>query len=92
MLPGWLATHDLPNMPVSEARVHPGVLAALDRAVNRANEAVSRAESIRKFVVLDTDFTEANGYLTPSMKVKRQLVLTDFTPTIDALYNGPHQA
>jgi long-chain acyl-CoA synthetase len=92
MLPGWLATHDLPNMPVSEARVHPGVLAALDRAVNRANEAVSRAESIRKFDILDTDFTEANGYLTPSMKVKRQLVLTDFAPTIDALYSGPHQA
>ncbi|QAY70503.1 AMP-dependent synthetase/ligase [Xylanimonas protaetiae] len=88
MLPGWLATHGLPNMPVSEARVHPDVLAALDRAVTRANEAVSRAESIRKFHVLENDFTEANGYLTPSLKVKRALVIKDFASVVDGLYAG----
>ncbi|WP_170220561.1 AMP-dependent synthetase/ligase [Xylanimonas allomyrinae] len=88
MLPGWLATHGLPNMPASEARVHADVLAALDRAVTRANEAVSRAESIRKIHVLEQDFTEANGYLTPSLKVKRTLVLKDFAATVDALYEG----
>ncbi|GAB2459216.1 AMP-dependent synthetase/ligase [Xylanimonas ulmi] len=87
MLPGWLATHGLENMPLSQARTHPDVLAALDRAVHRANEAVSRAESIRKIHVLEHDFTEANGYLTPSLKVKRALVLKDFESTIDALYN-----
>ena len=58
----------------------------LDRAVTRANEAVSRAESIRKIKVLDSDFTEANGYLTPSLKVKRALVLRDFAPQIEELY------
>jgi long-chain acyl-CoA synthetase len=62
------------------------VLEALDRAVERANEAVSRAESIRKIRVLPTDLTEANGYLTPSLKVKRALVLKDFAADIDALY------
>ncbi|WP_019148575.1 AMP-dependent synthetase/ligase [Timonella senegalensis] len=91
MLPGWLKSHGLPAMEVSEAATNPSVLAALDRAVNRANQAVSRAESIRKITVLTTDFTEANGYLTPSLKVKRALVLRDFAPVIDDLYGGPLQ-
>ncbi|MDM7832654.1 AMP-dependent synthetase/ligase [Cellulomonas edaphi] len=86
MLPGWLANHGLPAMDVRTAGKDPRVLEALDRAVERANEAVSRAESIRKIRVLATDFTEANGYLTPSLKVKRSLVLRDFAPEIDALY------
>ncbi|MBF0686736.1 MAG: long-chain fatty acid--CoA ligase [Cellulomonas sp.] len=86
MLPGWLAMHGLPPMDVTAAAEHPQVLEALDRAVDRANEAVSRAESIRKISVLTTDFTEANGYLTPSMKVKRAAVLKDFAQQVDALY------
>jgi long-chain acyl-CoA synthetase len=86
MLPGWLTSHGLPHMSVAEARVHPGVLAALDRAVERANEAVSRAESIRKIHVLEEDFTETNGYLTPSLKVKRAVIIRDFVDTIESLY------
>ncbi|MFC8190391.1 AMP-dependent synthetase/ligase [Cellulomonas sp. NPDC057328] len=86
MLPGWLTTHGLPPMDVVAASAHPQVLEALDRAVDRANEAVSRAESIRKIRVLTTDFTEANGYLTPSLKVKRAKVLADLAADVDALY------
>jgi long-chain acyl-CoA synthetase len=86
MLPGWLSMHGLPAMDVRAAGKHPQVLAALDRAATRANEAVSRAESIRKVRVLDTDFTEANGYLTPSLKVKRALVLQDFAADVEELY------
>ncbi len=86
MLPGWLSNHGLPAMSVSEAGKDPTVLAALRRAVHRANEAVSRAESIREFTVLDIDLTEENGYLTPSLKVKRSQVLTDFADVIDELY------
>ncbi|MBD8079344.1 AMP-dependent synthetase/ligase [Cellulosimicrobium arenosum] len=89
MLPGWLSSHGLPEMDVETAATDPEVLAALDRAVARANEAVSRAESIRKITVLTTDFTEQNGYLTPSLKVKRAAVVTDFASTIDELY-GSH--
>nr|WP_241236909.1 AMP-dependent synthetase/ligase [Georgenia faecalis] len=88
MLPQWLANHGLPTMTVAQATTNPDVLAALDRAVARANEAVSRAESIRKITVLPTDFTEANGYLTPSMKVKRAAVLRDFAGEVEALYGG----
>ncbi|MCC2334557.1 AMP-dependent synthetase/ligase [Cellulomonas wangsupingiae] len=86
MLPGWLTMHGLPAMDVTTAARHPQVLEALDRAVERANEAVSRAESIRKIAVLTTDFTEANGYLTPSLKVKRAAVLQDFADEVDQLY------
>ncbi len=88
MLPGWLANHGLPGMSVLDAASHPDVLAAIDRAVQRANEAVSRAESIRRFHVLDSDFTVANGYLTPSLKVKRRVILRDFSAHVEALYSG----
>lgn len=85
-LPGWLSTHDLPEMDVASAARHPQVRAALDRAVERTNQAVSRAESIRKYSVLDTDFTIENDYLTPSMKVKRSLVLKDFAGEVESIY------
>ena len=90
-LPGWLSTHDLPEMDVPAAARHPQVRAALDRAVERTNQAVSRAESIRKYSVLDTDFTIENDYLTPSMKVKRSLVLKDFAGEVEAIYTGDGQ-
>jgi long-chain acyl-CoA synthetase len=48
---------------------------------------VSRAESIRKYKVITDDFTIANGYLTPSLKVKRDLVLRDYAGAIEELYH-----
>ena len=86
MLPAWMKNHGLEPSTVTEAIADPQVLAAIDRAVKRANEAVSRAESIRKFTVLPVDFTVQNGYLTPSLKVKRNAVLADFADTIEQLY------
>jgi long-chain acyl-CoA synthetase len=85
-LPGWLTTHGMPEMDVATAAQDPQVRAHLDRAVERTNKAVSRAESIRKYAVLTTDFTVANDYLTPSLKVKRALVLKDFAGDVEALY------
>ena len=85
-LPGWLAAHGHPKMTLREAMTFQPVLDALDVAVEDANRAVSRAESIRKIRVLDGDFTVLNGYLTPSMKVKRSKILADFAKDIDKLY------
>lgn len=85
-LPQWLENRGLPPMSVREAIEDPQVLAAVDRAVKRTNEKVSRAESIRKFMILPTDFTVENGYLTPSLKVKRAVVLKDFQKQIDEIY------
>lgn len=85
-LVGWLKAHRLAVVPMEKAITLPAVKAELDAAVERANQAVSRAESIRKYRVLTTDFTIVNGYLTPSLKVKRSRVLTDFASEVEALY------
>lgn len=89
MLPMWLKAHGLESMSVTEAAHNIEVLASLERAVAQANEHVSRAESIRKIKVLSTDFTEANGLLTPSLKVKRAVALERFASIIDDIYGGP---
>jgi long-chain acyl-CoA synthetase len=86
MLPLWLSNHGLPAMFVREAATNIEVRASLERAVERANRHVSRAESIRKFTVLTTDLTEANGMLTPSLKVKRNAVLSYYADVIDGIY------
>jgi long-chain acyl-CoA synthetase len=86
MIPGWLTNHGKSPLTPDQARIDPDIRASLARAVARTNEAVSRAESIREFRILETDFTEENGYLTPSLKVKRDLVLRDFAAAVDALY------
>lgn len=85
-LPQWLANHNLPSMTVADAVKDPQVFAAIDRAVKRVNEKVSRAESIRKFTILPTDFTVENGYLTPSLKLKRNVVLEAFAGKVREIY------
>jgi len=85
-LPGWLKSHGFPSMTLEEAAKSPIILEHLDKAVERTNTVVSRAESIRKYEVLTTDFTIANGYLTPSLKVKRALVLRDYADAVESLY------
>ncbi|BAW93591.1 long-chain-fatty-acid--CoA ligase [Actinomyces sp. Chiba101] len=89
MLPLWLASHGIEDLDPVSAVSDPRVRAALERAVARANEAVSRAESIRTFTVLPGDFTIDNGLLTPSLKVRRAEALERFADEIDALYSRP---
>jgi long-chain acyl-CoA synthetase len=60
--------------------------AEIDAAVTEANKAVSAAEAIKKFRILPVDFTEAGGQLTPTMKLKRNVVAKEFAPEIDAIY------
>jgi long-chain acyl-CoA synthetase len=88
MLPIWAANHDLGDITVEEARTHEAVRAEVQRAVDHANQAVSRAESIRKFHILAGDFTEENGYLTPSIKLRRGRVLADMAEDVESLYSG----
>jgi len=57
--------------------------------VDEANKAVSRAEAIKKFAILPSDWTEATGQLTQSLKLKRNLVMTECAGDIAALYAGP---
>ena len=87
MLPTWLANHGLEPMDVTQAASHPRVMQSLEHAINRTKRNVSRAESIRKFRIVNAEFTVDNGYLTPSMKLKRANVTRDFAHEIEALYN-----
>ncbi|MEO6021060.1 MAG: AMP-dependent synthetase/ligase [Knoellia sp.] len=88
MLPGWATNHGLHGMTPAKARTDETILAELQTAVDDANSAVSKAESIRKFAVLESDFTEESGHLTPSLKLKRNLVMRDHADEVDALYGG----
>ncbi|MFI7110629.1 AMP-dependent synthetase/ligase [Nonomuraea sp. NPDC050227] len=70
----------------AELRTDPAILAQVQEAVDRANGTVSKAEQIKKFTILDTDLTEESGHLTPTLKVKRNLVMRDYAKEIDELY------
>jgi long-chain acyl-CoA synthetase len=84
----WKKQHGKPeSATAADLANDPDLLADLQAAVDDANKAVSRAESIRKIRVLGVDFTPENGYLTPSLKVKRALVAKDFAADIEALYS-----
>ena len=67
----------------------PIVYAEVERAVNAANDLVSRAESIRKFEIVPEPFTEENGLLTASMKARRQAVIDHFGELIDTRIYAP---
>ena len=88
MLGTWLANNSLPEMTVAEAARNEEVRAELQSVVDSANRSVSRAESIRAFEIIDSDFTEENGYLTPSLKLKRNVVVKDLAPVIEKIYSG----
>jgi long-chain acyl-CoA synthetase len=88
MLPLWLASHGLDkNLTLAEASKNPVVYAEVESAVARVNKTVSKAEEIKKFVILDCEINESTGHITPSMKVKRNVVLQDFADVVDEIYN-----
>ncbi|MEY6567386.1 long-chain fatty acid--CoA ligase [Streptomyces sp. PGLac3x] len=83
----WAADHGKPEgSTAASLREDPELLAEIQRAVDDGNAAVSKAESVRKFRVLPSQFTEESGHITPSLKLKRGVVLKDFADEIEALY------
>lgn len=91
MVPIWLANNGLDkNMSLAQAAKEPKVLAEIQIAVDRVNKNFSKAESIRKFTVIGQELSEESGHLTPSLKIKREVVMRDFAPAIDEIYQaGP---
>ncbi len=88
MLPIWLKNHGAENtLNITEAAKLPVVIAAIQKAVDEVNSQVSKAESIRKFVIVASELSEASGHLTPSMKIKRSVVVADFAAEVDEIYN-----
>ncbi|MET0480378.1 MAG: AMP-dependent synthetase/ligase [Mycetocola sp.] len=87
MLPTWLKNNGQDeSLSLEDAAKNPAVRAEVQRAIDAANSRVSRAESIRKFVILPLEFTEASGHLTPKMSIKRHVILQDFQGEIDDMY------
>ena len=86
MLPTWLANNGRPSVDVSGAASDPAVLAEVQRAVDDANTLVSKAESIRRFRILEVDFAESDGHLSAKQSIKRHVVLKEFAAEIDELY------
>lgn len=89
MLPLWLANRGIDNtLSIAQAAKRPEVLAEIQTAIDRVNKQFSKAESIRKFVVIDRELTEDSGHLTPSLKIKRDVVMRDFDKYMDELYSS----
>ena len=86
-LPAWLATHGKAGMSLLEATKDADVLAEIASAVDDANKAVSKAEAIKRFKILAVDWTEESGALTPSLKLKRNVVMKEYAGDVDALYS-----
>src|SRR5262249_39865059 len=79
----------LQDATTAELTEAPELLAELQGTVDEANKAVSRAEAVRRYRVLPGDFTEQGGHLTPSLKVRRNVVMKDFADEIEALSSWP---
>ena len=92
MLPTWLSNNNEDSsMSLADAAQHPKVIAEVQRAVDAANSRVSKAESVRKFTILATEFSEASGHLTPKMSIKRHVITADFADVIEGMYTGSPQ-
>ena len=72
--------------PVADLVDDPDLRAEVQAAVDEANKAVSKAEAIRKFAILPGDLTEEGGQLTPSLKLKRNVVMRESHEDVEALY------
>jgi len=85
--PTWLTRNGLPpSTSVADVVDDPKLHAEVQGAIDEANKAVSKAEAIRKFVILGNDWTEADGQLTPSLKLKRNVVHSECADQIEELY------
>lgn len=85
----WKADNGKPGgATITDLADDPGLQAEFQAAVDDANKAVSRAEAIRKFAILGEEFTVSGGQLTPTMKVRRAVVMDRYAPQIAALYDG----
>ncbi|MEU8389221.1 long-chain fatty acid--CoA ligase [Micromonospora sp. NPDC048843] len=88
-LPTWLEKAGMPlDATIEQLREHEGLRKEIQAAIDAANQAVSKAEAIKVFRVLPHDFTEATGELTPSLKVKRQVVHKTYAAEIADIYRG----
>lgn len=88
MLKRWKLNHNIAeSRTVSEIATDPALRAEIQDAVNNANATVSHSEAIKRFYILDRDLTEEADELTPTLKVKRNVVVRRYADAIDHIYN-----
>jgi long-chain acyl-CoA synthetase len=88
VLQSWKERHGKPaDATISSLRDDPDLVKEIQAAVDEANQAVSRAESIRRFRILDDDFTQESGQLSAKMGIRRNVLAKEFAADIDALYS-----
>ena len=83
---GWIVANKKEGATIANLTKDPDLLSVIQTAIDEANKAVSRAESIRKFTILATDFTIAGGQLTAKLSMKRHVVGQEFAEEIEALF------
>ena len=85
--PAWATAHGKSGS-IADHVDDPDLRAEIEAAVEEANKAVSKAEAIRKFTILPEDWTEDGGQLTPSLKLKRNVVMREFRDEVSSLYGS----
>ena len=88
VLDDWVVQHGFADTPLHEVLHSPELRAEIQPAIDHANTSVSRAESIRTFVILPRDLTIDAGELTPTLKVRRAVVVDTYGAEIDRIYAG----
>jgi long-chain acyl-CoA synthetase len=86
MLKGWIAANNKSGATIETLPNDPDLIAVIQTAVDEANKAVSKAESIRKFTILPNDFTIAGGQLTAKLSLKRHVIGEQYAAEIAALF------
>jgi long-chain acyl-CoA synthetase len=85
--PAWKKQNGKPDeADVADLTTDADLVKEIQAAVDEANEAVSKAEAIKKFRILPVDFTEAGGEMTPSLKLRRSVVAETYSDDIAAIY------
>jgi len=86
--PAWAAAHGLAGKSIAELAASPEVAAEVARAVAAVNDRVSRVENIRKWTILPTEWTAESAELTPTLKLKRRVIIDKYAKEIAAMYGA----
>ncbi|HVP02360.1 MAG TPA: AMP-dependent synthetase/ligase [Solirubrobacteraceae bacterium] len=84
----WAKEHGIQDTSPSALARHPEVLALIQHELDKANEKYAQVEQVKKFFILDHDLSQETGELTPTLKVKRNIVNEKYAAQFDALYGG----
>jgi long-chain acyl-CoA synthetase len=85
----WAKEQGIEDTSISALAQHPGVRALVQAELDRANAKYAQVEQVKKFAILDHDLTQETGELTPTLKVKRNVVNEKYASLFDELYGRP---